>query len=270
MLDSSDSFVLNELPALAYVLADKQYDVWIGNFRGNKYSRKHIKFNADTDTDYWDFSIDELIKYDLKAMFSFILKMTGQQKISYVGHSMGSGSLLAAASREPNFYRAHLQSFVGFAPATRTLYASPILRIAKETQLLETLEILGVNEIFGLNQFPHDFLTTVCEVLPSACNLLMKVACDQSPEYDNAKKFGILFNHFPSGTSNYVMRHLVQQSTNNGYFEFQKNPNDPLIEYDLTKFPESIPAALYMGKSDTLVTVKDTRWLRERSEEHTS
>ena len=60
MLDSSDTFLINESPALAYLLADKGYDVWLGNFRGNRYSRQHVKLNPDEDDQFWNFSIDEL------------------------------------------------------------------------------------------------------------------------------------------------------------------------------------------------------------------
>jgi hypothetical protein len=46
-----------------YVLADLGYDVWLGNYRGNTYSRKHInpdKFPTDaispSDQSFWEFS----------------------------------------------------------------------------------------------------------------------------------------------------------------------------------------------------------------------
>ena len=39
---------------LAYILSARGYDVWIGNGRGNSYSRKHKTLRID-DPKYWDF-----------------------------------------------------------------------------------------------------------------------------------------------------------------------------------------------------------------------
>jgi len=40
--------------------------------------------------EYWDFDFEQMGTHDQPAMIDFILKTTGQQKLSYVGHSEGT------------------------------------------------------------------------------------------------------------------------------------------------------------------------------------
>jgi len=40
--------------APAFVVARAGYDVWLGNSRGNRYSRGHIKYTTN-DAEFWDF-----------------------------------------------------------------------------------------------------------------------------------------------------------------------------------------------------------------------
>jgi len=68
------------------------YDVWLGNQRGTKHSLVpgHESLDPHKDGDYWKFSWTEMGDYDASAQVDFVRKTTGQDKITYVGHSQGT------------------------------------------------------------------------------------------------------------------------------------------------------------------------------------
>ena len=75
-MDSSDAFVMNyESKSLAFLLANKGYDVWLGNNRGNKYSRNHVSIKPN-DKKFWDFSFHEMGLFDIPSMVKFIQEET--------------------------------------------------------------------------------------------------------------------------------------------------------------------------------------------------
>ena len=68
ILDSSDAWVVNDDESPAFILAKAGYDVWLGNNRGNKYSRRHVTLSPDIDEEFWNFSFEELGAHDLPAL----------------------------------------------------------------------------------------------------------------------------------------------------------------------------------------------------------
>ena len=62
LLCSSYCWVTSGSDSLGFLLADLGYDVWLGNFRGNHESREHVNLDPDVDSDYWQFSWDEMAK----------------------------------------------------------------------------------------------------------------------------------------------------------------------------------------------------------------
>lgn len=52
MSSSADWVLTGPDHALAFLLADAGYDVWMGNFRGNTYSRDHMQQDISP-TKYW-------------------------------------------------------------------------------------------------------------------------------------------------------------------------------------------------------------------------
>lgn len=86
LLDSSDGWICNfPNKNLPYIMAKNGFEVWVGNSRGNKYSKSHQIFNPLTDENkqkFFDFSFDELGKYDIPACLNYILNQKNKQHIN--------------------------------------------------------------------------------------------------------------------------------------------------------------------------------------------
>ncbi len=99
LIDSSDTWLINdEDKAPAFMLANRGYDVWLGNSRGNKHSRNHTKYNPDKNKEFWESTFQHMADYDLPAIFTYVNGVT-KQKISYIGHSQGTMQMHIALSK---------------------------------------------------------------------------------------------------------------------------------------------------------------------------
>ena len=82
----------------AFLIANAGYDVFLGNTRGNFYSRKHKNQDPDKDTEFWNFTWVEMGRYDITKMVDYVLKVTKVKKLAYVGHSQGTTQMFVGLS----------------------------------------------------------------------------------------------------------------------------------------------------------------------------
>ncbi|KAI0467394.1 Alpha/Beta hydrolase protein [Xylaria cf. heliscus] len=101
--------------SLPFVLVEQGFDVWLGNNRGNKYSKKSIK-HAPSSTKFWNFSIDEFAFFDIPDSIQYILDATQQRSLSYIGFSQGTTQAFASLSVNPKL-NDQVNVFIALAPA---------------------------------------------------------------------------------------------------------------------------------------------------------
>lgn len=126
MLSSSADFVLmGPNTAVAYMLADRGYDVWMGNARGNRYSRSNVNLDVSS-AEFWDFSWHEIGLIDVPQSIDFVLGVTGEEKVHYIGHSQGTTVFWVMCIEHPEyndkFYSANLLAPSAYMHNTRSPY----------------------------------------------------------------------------------------------------------------------------------------------------
>jgi lysosomal acid lipase/cholesteryl ester hydrolase/gastric triacylglycerol lipase len=95
LMDSSAGWLLlGPKRALALQLADAGFDVWLGNSRGNRYSRNHTRLDPDVHSEFWSYSWDDLAQYDLPASIRYSMAVSQQSSLVYIGYSQVSSALM--------------------------------------------------------------------------------------------------------------------------------------------------------------------------------
>lgn len=101
--------------SIPFVLVELGFDVWLGNNRGNKYSKKSI-YHDPHSAKFWDYSIDNFAWNDIPDSIEYILDVTKESSVSYVGFSQGTAQAFAALSIHPQLNQ-RINVFIALAPA---------------------------------------------------------------------------------------------------------------------------------------------------------
>ena len=105
--------LVGQLPRKPWEQVDKYSDLYSS-------CREHQIFDPDTEDEFWQFSQDEMSKYDLPSQLNYVLQFTNKKKervcmwscrhiwnphlqIFYVGHSMGTTTYMAMNSMDPTW-----------------------------------------------------------------------------------------------------------------------------------------------------------------------
>jgi pimeloyl-ACP methyl ester carboxylesterase len=214
VLDSAWAWVFNdEFKALAFQLHDSGFDVWLGNNRGNIFSTRW-KGGADArhDESFWNFTFDDMARYDVPALIGAVLNKTGREQLAYVGHSQGSMQMLIAASLPDlrDWIARRVSIFIALSPVAwlANMRAIFVPRLAR-THFIRAIQLL----------FPRGFLVsanwrkaaeaTCIASFGVVCKISIDLVCGTS-HLDKPSNILGYSEIFPSGTSFKNMVHFAQ------------------------------------------------------------
>ncbi|XP_068214383.1 lipase member K-like [Palaemon carinicauda] len=235
LMGSSDNWNTNtKEDCLAYLLSDDGYDVWMGNIRGNIYSRKHKNLTLE-DPLFWKFSFDEMAKYDLPAMLDYVLEKTGVEKLHYVGHSMGTTVFFALMSSQPE-YQQRIASMVALAPvATVTSISSPIKYLAPVVNDLQFfLRFFGNDEELMTNPLLISLWDPYKACSNQAlCENLQFMITGFDPSRADQTMVPIILTHNPAGSSTQTLFHFAQGFSSGEFIFWEKKLVNGIFRFSL-------------------------------------
>uniref|UniRef100_F1KWB2 Lipase n=1 Tax=Ascaris suum TaxID=6253 RepID=F1KWB2_ASCSU len=270
LLCSSSVWVMNKPhQSAAFIFADLGFDVWMGNNRGNSYSRWHIKYHISY-PEYWRFTWTEMAKYDLPAMIDGVLNATGRQSLYYVAHSQGTLIMFTKLAHDYSFNE-KIRQFFAIAPVATMAYAKGLFGLLggnmyNQFQLFYTL--FGETEFLPNNfitRFITEFICGIASKDPLCENFVFLVSGPDSHQM-NKTRIGVYLAHNPAGTSTKNIMHFAQMvhygrhspfdyefpSINKQHYGTEIPP-----VYNITRI--STPMYLYYSDADWVATGRDVR-----------
>ncbi|XP_036034698.1 tear acid lipase-like protein [Onychomys torridus] len=256
--------------SLAFILADAGYDVWMGNSRGNTWAKKHLYLDPNS-KEFWAFSYDEMIKYDLPATINFILKKTGQKQIYYVGHSQGTLIALGAFATNQQLAEKIKKSFL-LAPVATVQYIKGTGRLPSYFTPKAFKLIFGEKEFLPTAAFSKlSGYTCNVMVINTACAALLGSLGGYSPGQLNKSRIDVYITHSLAGTSVQTLLHYAQ-AINEGIFKAYNwgSPALNMLHYNQTTPPlynveaMNVQTALWSGGNDFLADPKDVANLKSK------
>jgi len=266
LLDSSMTWVINyPSQSLGFILADKGYDVWLGNSRGNAYSKGHTSYRTDS-SKYWSFSFNEMAKYDLPASIDYVIQMTRAPQVNYIGHSQGTMIAFAQLSQDAALNK-KIKTFVALAPIASIKYLKGALKIISpfSAPITFIIKALGIKEFLPQSALTKWFANQLCvgKVNEKLCAGFLFLAAGFNCKSMNKTRVPMYMEHTPSGTSVKNLVHYTQLIRSGGFRQYDFGWVHNLIKYknifpptyDLRKITTNV--ALFTSTNDWLSTYKD-------------
>lgn len=273
LCSSADFVVAGPEQALGYILADAGYDVWMGNCRGNTYSRKHVRMKP-YQRQFWKYTWHEMGSIDIPEMIDYVLNRTQEQSLHYIGHSQGTTAFFVMGSMRPQ-YNAKIRGAHLLAPAAyMSQMTSPLIQLlAPLTNLAEVaFNVLGSGEMLATG----DVLSLAGEATCKAhamtmemCSNLLFLFVGFDSALFNVTLLPEIVKRTPAGVSVRQVLHYVQAVRSHKFCQYDYGRFGNMMKYKAKVPPEyslksvKAPVYLYYGANDWLVSMRDVRKLKK-------
>ncbi|XP_026810356.1 gastric triacylglycerol lipase-like [Rhopalosiphum maidis] len=271
---SADWIINGPAKALAYQLADNGFDVWLGNSRGNTYSRTHKSLSPDNE-EFWNFSFHEMGIYDLPATIDYILERTNRSQLYYIGHSMGSCMFFVMCSVRPE-YNYKIRAQISLAPVAYVHHMTSVLnslvpyanQIQKASNWVSKGAFLPQN---AASKLVNKYLCGDDAMNSALCKkyIVYKMFGEDSVQFDMTL-LPIILGHNPAGTSVKTLLHFAQEITTKNFQQFDFGIEKNFEVYNCSHPPKYnlsnviAPIAFYYAKNDILADPIDVVELYSR------
>jgi len=277
VLMSSDTWLVNHRnQSLPFYLWDQGFDVWLGNVRGNKHSRRHKNLDPDQGQ-FWRWTFDEMGRYDVTSMVEYVTKVTKKRKVNYIGHSQGCVVLFSSVIQNSDVGR-KINKFFALAPAgyiasmtSPIKYLSPLI----ETMYMTKSLFSSGSEFLPSFNASSSWISRFCSNYPVLCaNPLYTFAGKSRYGNLNETRLPVYVAHDPSGTSLQNAMHWIQmQNAPKDRVEMSFHDHGNMWNiyeygsiwpptYNFSLFT-GIPTYFFCGTKDKMVTYRDCRMLSE-------
>lgn len=270
LADATNWIIDTPTRSLGYMLADSGYDVWLGNIRGNDYSRRHVKYSPHQ-SKFWNWSWQEMAKYDLPAMINYVLKVTGEEQLYYVGHSQGTLIGFTGFSENPALGE-KIKIFFALAPVYTLNHCTDIAKGAAKL-IYPLVKKLFPGMTFDL--LPGNFLRALVNlgfcanpISERVCYDFMELTIGMDSENINKSRVPVYLGHFAEGTSFKDVVHFAQLIVNKKCQKFDYGEAGNMKHYNQATAPlynvkdMNTPTVLFVGAHDVLGDPADAAALK--------
>ncbi|XP_074595071.1 lysosomal acid lipase/cholesteryl ester hydrolase-like [Brevipalpus obovatus] len=252
---------------LAFVLIDAGFDVWLMNTRGNSYSNRHVNM-SDSDSEFWKFSYDEMIKYDTPAIINHVLRWTKRDSVGWIGHSQGAMIMFGFLAEFPE-QSSKIKPFIAMAPVARLKDTPASLKFISKIPLLPQFLLWFPGEYRPSKVWLVLVLFACSYESTYWCRHLVYFFLGQRYEQLDFSRLGIYVVRFPDRTSRQNLVHYGQNLRDERFAKFDWGPSKNMQLYNSTKSPEyplerieNDYIALMYSSDDPLATEPDIENLK--------